>query len=200
MGIQFFNDTTDYLSLGTDFWATNLKGGSVQLYDSELKLLGYDGTNQNGGGISISPNLNRIEFKANNPPSGIYDVVFKNSTLLKIESPTGTNKITLTPTTLSANRSQSFQDANGVVALTSDILNLGSSDLTSTSNERSFTLNGDTAVSKLSTRNASLVPLMTVFGDGNVAIGASSAGARLDVHAQGALATDIAFKSAMARI
>jgi hypothetical protein len=48
MALQLFNDTTDYMALGSDLFAPNLIGGSVQLYDNSLRIGVYTGVAQQG--------------------------------------------------------------------------------------------------------------------------------------------------------
>jgi len=72
-----------------------------------------------------------------------------------------------------ASRTLTVPNASGTIALTTDIVNLGNSDLTSTDNARYFKLNGTTSSNFLKFRNSSDISILSLFGDKSIVFGNS---------------------------
>ncbi len=72
-----------------------------------------------------------------------------------------------------ASRPLTVPNASGTIALTTDIVNLGNSNLTSTDNARYFKLNGTTSSNFLKFRNSSDISILSLFGDKSIVFGNS---------------------------
>jgi hypothetical protein len=121
MALQLFNDTTDYMALGSDLFAPNLIGGSVQLYDNSLRIGVYTGVAQQGVSLQFLESSKEVRLSRNNVASSNYDFFITSSIDFYLGGATSFGKSLLKPTTLTADRTYTFQDASGIVAFLSDI-------------------------------------------------------------------------------
>jgi hypothetical protein len=121
MALQLFNDTTDYMALGSDLFAPDIKGGSVQLYDNQLRIGVYTGVSQQGVSLQFLESSKEVRLQRNNVASSNYDFYITGSIDLKLGSASGVAKGLLKPTTLTADRTYTLQDASGTLAFLTDI-------------------------------------------------------------------------------
>jgi hypothetical protein len=122
MALQLFNDTTDYMALGSDLFAPNLIGGSVQLYNNELRIGVYDGVGLNGVSLQFLESSKEVRLSRNSVASSNYDFYITGSIDLYLGGASGgVGKGLLKPTTLTADRTYTLQDASGTLAFLTDI-------------------------------------------------------------------------------
>ena len=90
-----------------------------------------------------------------------------------------------------ASRTLTVPNASGTIALTTDIVNLGNSNLTSSDNARTFTLkNGTTSSQYFQILNSASANLFTGRGDNKVVFGSSSIGLSIDKYLNNSVTTD----------